>query len=504
MKKALYVCWIYVLLHSVVDAQMPQHTRSCGMQELQESMIAADPSSERRLADQKASLQFVADQYIVYKKHAGSQRTTAVAAVPVIFHVIVDSAQFKALGGTTGIAQRCDSQIVVLNRDFNKQNYDSVHIPSGWTSLYGDAGIQFGLARIDPDGHCATGFEVMIIAGNTLADAGFNDSYDAFKQAKVAGTGLVSWDVDKYYNVWCVNINGVAAYYLGNVVPRSYAVGGSGLTLDDVGVVLQYNTLGSTGPTNVPPVGTGDTSGWLVPFNLGRPLTHMTGHFFEIWHTWGDDGGACPWAPVATSCTVTGSGDDGLSDTPPESNITTGNPAYTIPGGTINDCCMLYGTIDTQLIGIPCLNYMDGTDDAAMHLFTPMQAAAMAAMVLEPPIADSTSITGGTIGESHSLTQHPELLGSPCLNAGITSIAAKNDVRIYPNPANDKITIFVNAINETLNEIVVTDLLARHVITINGSGKDYYSIDLSGMSKGIYFVKCNFASGSVTRKILLQ
>lgn len=50
-----------------------------------------------------------------------------------------------------------------------------------------------------------------------------------------------------------------------------------------------------------------------------------------------------------------------------------------------------------QPYGVASLNFMNYTDDVAMHMFTHDQAAVMAFQV-----SDS--------GESYSLTQHPELL----------------------------------------------------------------------------------------------
>ena len=504
MKKTLSAFVFAILFSLSLFAQT--HQRRCGIEECYDAMIGKDSSLVQKYKDQRASLQAIADYYIQNKKNAQDQRTTQTWGVPIVFHIIVDSAQFKSIGGTAGIIQRCDSQIAVLNRDFNKMNYDSVLIPSGWKdSLYGNPGIQFGLAHVDPNGFCTPGFEVLIIPGDSLNDAGYNDSYDAFLQAKTPGIGLSSWDVSRYYNVWCFNINGYASYLLGVTVPKSMTTGSGGFSPGEMGVVLQYNTLGSTGPTNIPPAGTGDSTGWLFPYNLGRPLTHMTGHFFEIWHTWGDDNGKCPWNQTGTSCMAGYGFDDGLSDTPPESDVTTGNPVYAIPGGTINDCCMMHDTANAQSIGIACLSYMDGTDDVAMHLFTPMQAAAMAAMVLIPPVTDSVGLTGkGMIGENYNLIQHPDLLGSPCFYAGITSVSSKNNFNIYPSPASGEVNISINSAEETLNEIIVINMLGQQVKTVKGNNVDYYSIDLSGMSKGIYFVKCNFASGSVTRKILLQ
>jgi len=57
-----------------------------------------------------------------------------------------------------------------------------------------------------------------------------------------------------------------------------------------------------------------------------------------------------------------------------------------------------------------------------------------------------------------------------------------------------------------LQDIYVTDILGQEMLHkgLSGQTGNNYSIDLSAMSKGIYFVRCNFASGSITRKILLQ
>jgi len=493
----------------------PQGPR-CGILQLKKAMIAKDPTWADKFAAQRDALQANANYYIAQQKLAATQRTTTtISAVPIIFHIIVDSAQFLLLGGTEGIINRCDSQIAVLNRDYNHQNADSTSIPSSWKdSLYGNAGIHFGLAHKDPTGACSPGYEVKIIAGTTTTDAGFSNINEAFPEAKTNTTGLAAWDVTKYYNVWCINFTGGASSLLGLTQPLSFL---SGSTLDQEGVCMLYNTLGCTAADGTPPPNTGGSAGWVYPYNLGRTLSHETGHFFEIWHPWGDDGGQCPWSSTATitgsgliagedngiSCTGGVGSDDGLSDTPPESDAVYGNPTYTIPGGTTNDCCEMHGTVNTQPIGIACLSFMDYTDDDAMHLLTPMQAAAVASMVLVPPTSTTGATGSGTVGENYNLTQNPSLL--VCPTTGISNTTTVNtDLNIFPNPTTGQVTITLNASADVLHGIQVINLLGQEVMTIQGQNQDYYSLDLSGMAKGIYFVKCNFASGSVTHKILLQ
>jgi hypothetical protein len=86
------------------------------------------------------------------------------------------------------------------------------------------------------------------------------------------------------------------------------------------------------------------TDSYPTNFDLGRTLTHELGHFFEIWHTWGDDGGQCP---------ATGGVDDGIADTPPEANNSAGAPT-----GKQYDACS-----GTTTDGVMYMNFMDYTDD---------------------------------------------------------------------------------------------------------------------------------------------
>jgi hypothetical protein len=461
----------------------------CGFEQVRAALIAKDPAWADKLDAHRASLQNVADHYIALQKITEAQRNTAaISAVPIIFHIMVDSAQFNAMGGTNGIEQRCDSQIAVLNRDFNHENRDSISIPSSWKSLYGNTGIHFALARKSPSGVCVPGYEIKIIAGSGLSDGGYADASDIYAEAKTAGSGLAAWDVTKYYNVWVFNF--VSSSNLGITVPLSFTGGSTGFPTNQVGVCILYNTLGCTAADNAVPAGTGR---WFDPYNLGRTLTHETGHFFEIWHPWGDDGGECPWS---------GGYDDGLSDTPPESNYTYGNPTYTITGGTFNDACKYNGTTNTQPIGIASLSFMEYVDDDAMHMFTSMQSAAMASMVLTPSSGSLGATGSGLVGESYSLTQNPELLAG-CI-VSVPSLPVAPDFNVFPNPTSGKVSLTINGAKEAMSQIVVINLLGQEVQTIPGNNADFYSIDLSGMSKGIYFIKCNFASGSITRKILLQ
>ncbi len=471
-------------MHNYAFAQ-----RSCGAQQVRASIIAKHPEAAQKFEEQRASLQGIADNYKLHIKTGVAEKTTATSPIPVIFHIVVNSAQFTQLGGTAGISRRCDSQIAVLNRDYNRQNSDSVLIPSLWKPLYASAGIHFGLAHTDPTGHATPGYEVKITSTS------FVEGPNSYSDAKHAGTsGLDSWDETKYLNVWCINFSDNTGL-LGVTVPKSY-----GTSLSEVGICINYGVLGKRSSPSDYYIQSGTS---LNYYDLGRTLTHEIGHFFEIWHTWGDDNGLCPFY-VKASCPyhgtpTAGSGsDDGLNDTPPEGDSKYDVPVYTgILGGTFHDCCATdtFGT-SYQPIGVASLDFMNYTDDKAMQLFTPDQAAVMATQV---------SIVGVVTGENYSLTQNPGLLNWPA-NTGIEQTTIKNGLNIFPNPSTGTLYITFNQATDELKQISIFNIIGQEVQNINiaEQQKEYYSIDLSGMSKGIYFVRCNFASGSITRKILLQ
>jgi len=477
MKQLLFTITGIVML---LPSQFAAAQRTCGIPAAKADLIAANHDWQRRIEDQRRSLQGIADAWIAGGK-AGRvhDKLTTLPTIPVVFHILITDSMLTVLGGVAGVEQRVDSQMAVLNRDFNAANYDDlVHVPAGWVSRTGNTGISFGLAHTTPAGFGSPGYELSIIPDSP---GGFGSTL-AFNTAKHASTGgLDAWDVTKYLNIWCINPSD-ATGLLGATIPKSFTTGTSGYPASEMGICIYWAALGKrVSPADVYPlaVGPGDY------YDQGKTLIHEAGHFFEIWHTWGDDAPYyCPWSGAHK--------DDGLADTPPEGGPKFTNDPFTIAGGTYFDTCRYDGAIDTQttLLGVPSLDFMNYTDDAGMYLFTTQQAAVMASMV-------------AAAGENYSLTQNPGLLNWS-VKTGVAAEENLAGLNIFPNPATGRINITYNAA-ASLQRITVIDVTGRQAVEIcELLSKDYYSIDLSAFPKGIYFVRCTFAAGSITRKIVLQ
>ncbi len=87
-------------------------------------------------------------------------------------------------------------------------------------------------------------------------------------------------------------------------------------------------------------------------------------------------------------------------------------------------------------------------------------------------------------------------------NDGIVSTKIENkiadsDIKIYPNPSNGN--LFLSCSN-FINEVVVTDILGKEILTIKPNSKN---LNLQINNLGIYFINVRTNKGNTTKKIIV-
>jgi hypothetical protein len=184
---------------------------------------------------------------------------------PVVVHVLYNKPEENISDA------QIQSQIDVLNEDYNSRNSDNRLVPSLFSARKADVGVKFVLAQ-------------------TIRKATGKQSWppnDAMKYTSRGGSDAV--DASRYLNMWSCNLGQ-------NLLGYAQFPGGDPAT---DGVVILYSAFGRTGTL-------------IQKYNLGRTATHEVGHWMNLRHIWGD-----------TNC-----GNDYVDDTPLHTTANFGCPDY--------------------------------------------------------------------------------------------------------------------------------------------------------------------------------
>lgn len=457
MKKMVF---LGVALAGLLNATANAQVQRCVNDEMTRKMIAEHPTWAAMIQNQRNNIEKVATLKTANSNAALQKTTTTTVTVPVVFHIVLTQTQLNQIGGATGVALRVDSQMAVLNRDYNGSALDRDDIPSAFKPLYADVKIKFGLAHTKPDGTGTPGYEII-----TTTTSGFDptsgtmgSTYYASDAKYAASNGADAWDPNRYLNIWIINFS--VSGLLGISPPYSFTKDQNDpFPIAEIGAAINYLAFGKSGP--------GQTS-FISGYDGGRTLVHELGHTFEMLHIWGNTqvgGGNC-------------NDDDGIADTPQQDDANT-----TCPTQFKANCA---GTSEGEMY----MNYMDYVEDACYRMFSTDQANVMNYQVSDPA------------GNAYELSQHPELLQYP---TSVATVKNENAFQLYPNPTKGQFQIVI-ADNDDLNKVVVSNVLGQQVKTINITDKQLknHNVDLSGLPKGVYHVQCIFAGGQLTKKIILQ
>ncbi len=277
--------------------------------------------------------------------------TDEVVVIPVVVHVVHNG---DPVGSGNNISRdQVISQIETLNEDFRKAANTPGHNSH---SRGADAEIEFQLAVINPQG------QMMAEPGiNRISGGRSSWSRDQIENLKT----YTIWDPTLYYNVWVVPIETSGSTQLLGYAQFPVQSGLSGIPESGVantdGVVVHSAAFGNSRKGSFPNLS--------APNNMGRTLTHETGHWLGLRHIWGD-----------ANC-----GNDFCDDTPPQASESRGCPTGRQSCGNLN----------------MVQNYMDYSDDACMNIFTLDQKTRMRTVLASSPRRRellTSNVLGNTVG----------------------------------------------------------------------------------------------------------
>ncbi len=328
--------------------------------------------------------------------------------IPVVVHILYNDNKDNLS------REQVLSQIAVLNRDFAAQNDDIGQVPSAFKPFIADTKIRFALAKTDPDGRTTDG----IIRRKTVQNTWKQDDRMKFSE----NGGSDAWNSHYYLNIWVCRLGN-------NMLGYSSFPGGAP---EKDGVVIRTDIFGTLNISH--PV-----------YNKGRTATHEVGHWLNLKHLWGDQ-----------YC-----GDDGVEDTPPQSNYNSGCSSFPVikPGGCNN-----------SPEGDMFMNFMDFSDDACALMFTHGQAKKMQQLF-----------------ESSGL--RASILQSPALEESWNDTAPPGDdpvLHIYPNPASSGIFLSDKRGNRIFaDEYIVFNVFGQKLL----QGKASATVPVHTLSPGVYFLQ---------------
>ncbi len=280
-----------------------------------------------------------------HDKRDGSRANDTIYRIPVVVHIVYTNAAQNLHDSVV------HSQLKVLNDAFRRTGADTANTREVFKPFAGDAGIEFFLADLDPNGNPTTG--ITRTAGTPPAGMGFSPFNDAMK--KTASGGINPWPTDVYLNIWvCDMSSNPLGLILGYAYPPvgnhpHWPAGAAPADTALQGVVIHTPVFGANNPL----IATGDPM--LRQMNLGKSAVHEVGHFLGLRHIWGESSN--PFAPG--SCQI----DDYISDTP-----------ETIDRSQ-QECDLTKNQCGPACPGLPDYpdmieNYMDYSVDSCNNMFT--------------------------------------------------------------------------------------------------------------------------------------
>lgn len=358
-----------------------------------------------------------------------------IITIPVVVHVLYNNATENI-----SLAQ-IQSQIDVLNQDFNLQHAGIYTVPPQFRGLCSNPLIQFCLAQRDPNGNATNGIE-----RTYTSHTSFMLSSDTAIMHTSQG-GSDAWDKNQYLNIWVCNIADGTNSGVG-FPNHPFIINNYGSYYGGIGVCLWYKSFGTTGTID-------------SYYSKGKNAVHEIGHWLGLWHLWS--------YKTANTCNS-----DSITDTPSQYTSTKGLPL----NQTLYDYCT------SSFPGLMYYNYMDYPDDVVRNMFT----------------YEQTDRTDYALFNWYASLQTSQ--GCFPSITGISTNSLESNISIFPNPSKGIFTI--SQTDEVQNiQLIISNTLGENIFDKRVDELSA-EINLHNQPNGIYFIQINTSSEKIIKKLVIQ
>jgi hypothetical protein len=312
------------------------HTERCANSAVEQLLRQRNP-------DRQFQAEALEQKIRLFQRGATARQAAAdvVYSIPVVVHVVHNnSSNFVGGSNNPNISdEQIQAQIRVLNEDYRRKAGTN-----GFNTnpVGADTGIEFYLAKIDPQGQPTNGIVRKYYSQKSVFEA---ENYSDLQLL----SDISYWPSDRYLNIWVTSLKGLTIGY-GQLPLAADTLKALPDTANDKidGVVISYTIFG----------GNNCTPAYKL-YCQGRTTTHEVGHWLGLFHPWG-----------FSDC-----GDDYIYDTPPTLNGNTSTGC----GPFFSEC--IPGKRTRNLVE----NYMDYSPDVCMNMFTIGQRSRMRAVLAVSP-----------------------------------------------------------------------------------------------------------------------
>ena len=370
-----------------------------------------------------------------------------VITIPIVVHVIYRQTHANPGIGTNIPNFQIEDQIRILNEDYSKTNSEFPNPPRNtFVNYAGNPNLKFCLATTDPNGNPTAGVTRTLSTKNSF---NYNTESNDMKRNNTGGKD--GWDPSKYLNIWVCDI---ASSGNTSVLGYAYLPGLQSWNAWKDGLVVDFQHFGT--------VGNASSS------SDGRTPTHEIGHYLGLYHTFCESsGGGC--------CDNDNTWGSNVYDTPATDDVYYGNVNANTNNNTCND--LFYG-FNSDLLDMD-ENYMAYSNHTWMFTY------------------DQINEMNATLNGYRSSLKNSNV---PVNCTGLVSNTnIDNNVKVFPNPAKNSISIETSFSNYSIN---LKNVLGKNILSLRNISYNK-RIDVSKFRNGTYVLEIATNSEKIISKIII-